>query len=804
VCGIRVRFRRKPPSNQATLQSLLAATTLDGQSVYRLEIVPWSEFFAIEYSTSELVAFIDEETSTKLRCIEVVSSVRFELYLTLDDWDKKYELCCSGRKARDTDAEITIYGSRVDAEEVGRKLSDVQMFLQRPMVHNDFAYENPHLLRFPELSAPGAVSEFEDILDLKRDTTPASREMIPSQFTRVDDFALILDNLPSHGLLEEIAIAERIKFPLLKHQKEGVDFILRREAGEPTGARSLWEPGGDDDGNDSSYRHVITGSKRTQPVPGPAGGILADDMGLGKSLTVLTSVLNTRASADKFARYDKQTAVPQRKSLSRATLIVVPSVLLAGNWIAEIQKHFDSNSPPKHFKYHGQDRHAELHKNLDSDVILTTYGTVVADFRLGTGPLKEILFFRIVLDEAHFIRSRASKQYQAVCSLSSKYRWCLTGTPIQNKLDDLGALVSFLRVPILKDPQSFRNHIVNADLSTQSNNLRLLLGSICLRRTNRLLPEPQPVLQQLDLHFNVTEKQEYDRLFEKQKQLYQMAISGHIFPRSQFIAAQMLIRLRLYCNHGSYDRKLVAANENQFSSDEYLTMLQQKDDAKCIYCGTSVLLIDASSDAASGTLASCGHLVCSICYKHLVQPYPLTEKASLTCPKCMNGEPLPSDDWTPKKLNVVLPESGTSMAIWDGGHSSKMAALLDNIISHMYTDKSIVFSSWKRSLDIVAMLLQRNDIAFLRVDGSTLVRERENALEMFNSCTNISVLLMTLGTGSIGLNLQNATRIHILEPQWNPGVERQAIGRANRIGQTKCVTVIRYVVKDTVEEVRDY
>jgi SNF2 family DNA or RNA helicase len=51
------------------------------------------------------------------------------------------------------------------------------------------------------------------------------------------------------------------------------------------------------------------------------------------------------------------------------------------------------------------------------------------------------------------------------------------------------------------------------------------------------------------------------------------------------------------------------------------------------------------------------------------------------------------------------------------------------------------------------------------------------------------------------LNLTAATRIHILEPQWNPAVEQQAIGRSIRIGQEKNTTVIRYVVKNTVEEV---
>ncbi|EON69661.1 hypothetical protein W97_08942 [Coniosporium apollinis CBS 100218] len=59
---------------------------------------------------------------------------------------------------------------------------------------------------------------------------------------------------------------------------------------------------------------------------------------------------------------------------------------------------------------------------------------------------------------------------------------------------------------------------------------------------------------------------------------------------------------------------------------------------------------------------------------------------------------------------------------------------------------------------------------------------------------------MTLGTGAVGLTLTVASRIHIVEPQWNPSIESQAIGRALRLGQEKQVTVVRYIMKNTVEQ----
>jgi len=59
---------------------------------------------------------------------------------------------------------------------------------------------------------------------------------------------------------------------------------------------------------------------------------------------------------------------------------------------------------------------------------------------------------------------------------------------------------------------------------------------------------------------------------------------------------------------------------------------------------------------------------------------------------------------------------------------------------------------------------------------------------------------MTLGTGAVGLNLAVASRIYLLEPQWNPSIESQAIGRALRLGQKEQVIIIRYIMKNTVEE----
>jgi SWI/SNF-related matrix-associated actin-dependent regulator of chromatin subfamily A3 len=109
-------------------------------------------------------------------------------------------------------------------------------------------------------------------------------------------------------------------------------------------------------------------------------------------------------------------------------------------------------------------------------------------------------------------------------------------------------------------------------------------------------------------------------------------------------------------------------------------------------------------------------------------------------------------------------------------------------------------------------------IVYSRIDGAVPAPRRSKIIDDFQHNPEMAVLLMTIGTGAVGygvdppskqmtlmdvisLNLTAANRVHLLEPQWNPSVEEQAIGRALRLGQTRAVTVVRYVMHNTVEQV---
>ncbi|CAN9378310.1 unnamed protein product [Alternaria alternata] len=89
-----------------------------------------------------------------------------------------------------------------------------------------------------------------------------------------------------------------------------------------------------------------------------------------------------------------------------------------------------------------------------------------------------------------------------------------------------------------------------------------------------------------------------------------------------------------------------------------------------------------------------------------------------------------------------------------------------------------------------------------RIDGECSTAKRERILQRFAEDSELRVLIMTTGTGAVGLNLAMANRVFIVEPQWNPSVENQAVARALRLGQKQTVLVTRYVVEQTVEQVK--
>ncbi|KAF1995033.1 hypothetical protein P154DRAFT_475038 [Amniculicola lignicola CBS 123094] len=519
-------------------------------------------------------------------------------------------------------------------------------------------------------------------------------------------------------------------------------------------------------------------------------------MGLGKSLVMISTIAGSLDRAEFFRDAGSQSfaASPSQKVRTKATLVVAPSSLLIDSWVDEIRKHTYTGAMSFH-RHIGSTRHTETNCLQTSMIVFTTYATIAMELSRGINSLPQLHWFRIVLDEAHDIRNKATKQYHAISNLSAEHRWCLTGTPIQNSLDDLGALIAFLKVPILEHAPAFRKFITTPILSESGRrkdrfkNLQLLLQTLCLRRTRELLDLPKPITQERRLQLSLQEQAEYREILQRCRSDIDMAVSGRGKAKVNSTVLESLLKLRLYCNNGMATNMQVTTLERlPADPDEILSLLQQMDRNVCAYCSGAIYSINPAADADGGLLLpNCKHMVCRTC---MVQHRFHKQQ----CPTCASGgdDPMPGDSANFEAARYESP----SHPIF---YPTKLRSLFTDI-SREPLEKSIVFSSWKKTLTLFGKLLSHHDAHYAMIDGSLSLSERLKVLKDFRSPTGANMLLMTLGTGAVGLNLAVASRIYLLEPQWNPMIESQAIGRALRLGQTAQVVIVRYIMEDTVEE----
>lgn len=234
-------------------------------------------------------------------------------------------------------------------------------------------------------------------------------------------------------------------------------------------------------------------SKRT-----PKGGILAHDMGLGKTIDVLYHI-STQSDED-----------------IGSNLIVVPNNLLK-QWSEEFHNYVEDIVEGDFVTYTTSNRPKDVRSYR---IVVTTYDTLLSDQRSDRGELLDAEWTRIFLDEAHEIRNRKSIRNQVVNYLTGEVKWCLTGTPIWNSEDDLYSLKVFINYekPSLVDKSYL--HI----------------------RTKEILELPAYNVRDLDCRFTKEQLTQY-KMFERKMLLATLRGEG----RKQLLGN--IIRLRRMCNH---------------------------------------------------------------------------------------------------------------------------------------------------------------------------------------------------------------------------------------------------------------
>uniref|UniRef100_A0ACD5ZUR4 Uncharacterized protein n=1 Tax=Avena sativa TaxID=4498 RepID=A0ACD5ZUR4_AVESA len=556
------------------------------------------------------------------------------------------------------------------------------------------------------------------------------------------------------------------------------------------------------------------------------GGILADAMGLGK--TVMTIALILSDPRGEHTNYIERDTMPVRgrdtrtrtltPSIRGGTLIVCPMALL-GQWKDELEAH----SAPEALSvcvYYGGNRNSDLRLMAEHSVVLTTYGVLQAAHKAdGRSVFHMIDWYRIVLDEAHTIKSPKTKAAQAAYLLFSQCRWCLTGTPLQNNLEDLYSLLCFLHVEPWCNANWWQKLIQRPYDNGDERGLKLvkaILRPLMLRRTketkdkmgNPILVLPPAHIEVVECEQTVEERDFYEALFRRSKvQFDKFVAEGNVLSNYANIL-ELLLRLRQCCDHpflviskadtkkytdldelaqrflegvhGDPGRHAIVPSRAYV--EEVVEEIRQGTTAECPIC------LESTSD--DPVLTPCAHRMCREC---LLSSW--TTPAGGPCPLCRS--PITKADLIslPGQCRYEVDAKNN----WkDSCKVSKLMMTLEDLGKKR--EKSIVFSQFTSFFDLLEIPLEQKGIKFLRFDGKLSQKHREKVLREFSESQDKLVLLMSLKAGGVGLNLTAASNVFLMDPWWNPAVEEQAIMRIHRIGQKRAVQVRRFIVKDTVEE----
>ncbi|KAK0744746.1 SNF2 family N-terminal domain-containing protein [Apiosordaria backusii] len=655
---------------------------------------------------------------------------------------------------------VNIYGPISVADQVGSTLSSFSYFLQHPIyLPPNFEYYNPQMYHRSGDKMEN-LTHLVGITDMEFKAKAISDEVqhvLESLETLVYDDAPLTPNQPT------IIQPEAVNTPLKSHQVTALRFIQQREHHEH--CQKVHQ----------ALRFNIQLPTHLDIPSYGMGGILADVMGLGKTLTMISAIVSTleQSRSRHFHVGARQATV-----LSSATLIAVSSMQVLDVWETEITSHVKAGAL-RTYKFHGKDRATNPKDLQDYDIVLTTYGVLSADSK-GRSVLHQVQWHRVVLDEAHWIRNQSSKQFKATVDLKSIRRWCLTGTPIQNRLDDLVSLLTFLHFHPFCQQSVFQRHILEPlRRDTRGHQLRGLLSAICLRRSDKLLNLPDPILDQVSILLQTNERDAYNNVLKQCERDIDTQVSSQAKIKKFSILFASIMKLRRLCNHGTHpvvSNKLLGAD---IAGGGYV-------DEGCSLCDGNG---EDKLDLGEGE-------ICPQCGRD-------PSLSSFTRPRSPSRSKSPSMS---EKADIAASPAYTTCSSspyysqnTEQQTSSKLCAVIDRLKQTEFGSKSLVFSYWTATLDLLERYMEAAGISYLRIDGRVDSTQRLRILEAFKT-TQVPVLLMTIQTGAVGLNLTAANYVHIVEPQWNPSVEEQAIARAIRMGQTRRVTVVRYMVKSSVEE----
>ncbi|EOD44325.1 putative dna repair protein rad5 protein [Neofusicoccum parvum UCRNP2] len=620
--------------------------------------------------------------------------------------------------------------------------------------------------------------------------------------------------------------ADTFVMDLRKYQKQALHWMINKEKDQKSDHKEmsmhpLWE----------EYAWPV---KDVDDNPLPE---VTDEMGLGKTIEMLSLIHSHTA--------DLSSGEAEKASKAGTLKVMV---------------------------YYGSEKTANLQKlccesNAANapNVIITSYGVVLSEFnqvagmdgnRGSHGGLFSVEYFRIILDEAHYIKNRQSKTAKACYELSARHRWVLTGTPIVNRLEDLFSLVHFLKVEPWSNFSFWKTFITvpfeSGDFIRALDVVQTVLEPLVMRRTkdmktpngDALVPLPLRKIEVEPIELSKAEKEVYDWIYTRAKRTFAANVEAGTLMKSYTTIFAQILRLRQSCCHPLLTRSKAIVSEEedaaaaadlangladdmdldtliqQFEAEDesgeqdvnkfgahVLKQIQAEQHSECPIC--------AEEPMEEQAVTGCWHSACKQCLLDFIEHQ--RDKGEI--PRCFNcREPINARDlFVVVRHDAYDDDEALYSSPGNSGNrtprislrrvkcaaSAKIESLLSQLKKVRREEpgtKSVVFSQFTSFLDLIEPALARDNIPFVRFDGSMSQKARAAVLQEFTSRPRGVVLLLSLRAGGVGLNLTAARRVFMMDPWWSFAVEAQAIDRVHRMGQTSEVIVKRFVVRGSIEE----
>ncbi len=293
------------------------------------------------------------------------------------------------------------------------------------------------------------------------------------------------------------------------------------------------------------------------------GACLADDMGLGKTLQTLATLVNIQENSKSETQEFQQDlfSIVEQKTEYLQTLIVAPSSLVF-NWYNESRKftpHF------RRIQYISNDRKL-LAKKLDKyDLIFTSYAVITRDIEI----FEKYNFRYLIIDESQQIKNRDSKVFKAINAINTEHKISLSGTPIENSLNDLWSQMQFINPDILGDFKFFTSYfkipIEKNHNSDRILELKNIVNPFILRRTKEQVLDDLPELSEQIIYCEMETEQE--KLYESEKSKARNELLKIDFANNRINVLNVLMKLRQLSNH----TKLIDKT-SEFESGKFLTV----------------------------------------------------------------------------------------------------------------------------------------------------------------------------------------------------------------------------------------